>query len=111
MLRARNAAIAMLVASASVASADDAPAFTIGSQPSWVLLGGATAGATVAPGDRGALVGGEVSFARLRDASFTGVNPHGYSEYAAWRGPVTEVTYAALDGGYITMRFAKTAAR
>ena len=41
----------------------------------------------------------------------TGANPHGYSEYGAWRGPVTEASYAALEGGFITMRFARTPAR
>ena len=40
-----------------------------------------------------------------------GPNPHGYSEYGAWRGPVTEVTYAALEGGFITLRFARTPSR
>lgn len=33
---------------------------------------------------------------------------HGYSEYGAWRGPVTEVTYASLEGGFITVRFSRT---
>jgi hypothetical protein len=32
-------------------------------------------------------------------------NPHGYSEYAAWGGPVTEIVYAELKGGFITMHF------
>ena len=41
----------------------------------------------------------------------TAPNPHGYSEYAAWRGPVTEATYAALDGGFMTLRFARTPGR
>jgi hypothetical protein len=84
MSRARcAAAITLLAAATSIASADDAPPFTIGSQPRWVLLGGATAGATVAPGDRGALVGGEVSFARLRDASFVGVFGDAYYDWGA----------------------------
>jgi hypothetical protein len=32
-------------------------------------------------------------------------NPHGYSEYAAWGGPVTDVTYGALKDGFIMVRF------
>jgi hypothetical protein len=36
----------------------------------------------------------------------TAKNPHGYSEYAAWGGPVTEITYGALTDGFIMVRFA-----
>ena len=35
-------------------------------------------------------------------------NPHGYSEYAAWGGPVTEIVYAELRGGFISMHFSPT---
>jgi hypothetical protein len=35
----------------------------------------------------------------------TASNPHGYSEYASWGGPVTEVMYGALTDGFITIRF------
>lgn len=38
-------------------------------------------------------------------------HPHGYSEYGAWRGPVTEVTYSALQDGFIQIRFARTPSR
>ena len=41
----------------------------------------------------------------------TGTNPHGYSEYGAWRGPVTEVTYAALTDGFIAVTFTRTPSR
>jgi hypothetical protein len=41
----------------------------------------------------------------------TAAHPHGYSEYAAWRGPVTEVTYAALTDGFIAVTFARTPSR
>ena len=37
----------------------------------------------------------------------TARNPHGYSEYAAWGGPVTEITYGALTGGFIMVRFTR----
>lgn len=36
----------------------------------------------------------------------TARNPHGYSEYAAWGGPVTDITYGALTDGFIMVRFA-----
>jgi hypothetical protein len=60
----------------SVAHADDPP-FTIGSRPAWILLGGVTTGGTVALADRGAFVGGELSLARLREASFVGLYADG----------------------------------
>lgn len=65
------------------ALADDDPAFTIGSRPAWLLLGGLTTGGTVALGDRGALVGGELSLARLRDATFFGCYADGYYDWGA----------------------------
>lgn len=34
-------------------------------------------------------------------------NPHGYSEYASWGGPVTAVLYGALTDGFITIRFSR----
>lgn len=37
----------------------------------------------------------------------TASNPHGYSEYASWGGPVTAITYGALTGGFIMVRFAR----
>jgi len=54
-------ALAVILATGR-ARADDRP-FTIGPQPTWFLLGGVTSGGTVALADRGAFVGGEVSFA------------------------------------------------
>jgi hypothetical protein len=35
-------------------------------------------------------------------------NPHGYSEYGTWGGPVTEVVYAALRDGFIEIHFTRT---
>jgi len=66
----------------SVAHADDPP-FTIGSRPAWILLGGVTTGGTVALADRGAFVGGELSLARLREASFVGLYADGYYDWGA----------------------------
>jgi len=64
------------------AAADDPP-FTIGSVPAWLVLGGVTSGGTVGVADRGAFVGGELSLARLRDASFAGVYADGYYDWGA----------------------------
>lgn len=85
------------------AKADDPP-FTLGSTPSWVVLGGVTTGGTIALAERGAFVGGEVSVARLRDANFTGFYADGYY---AWGTSGTYLTgglelghkFLALDGG------------
>ncbi len=41
----------------------------------------------------------------------TGANPHGYSHYGAWRGPVSELVYGELDGGFISLNFKRTAGR
>ncbi|HEY0191442.1 MAG TPA: hypothetical protein VGC42_10005 [Kofleriaceae bacterium] len=77
------AVVAALMSITRPALADDDPAFTIGSQPAWLLLGGLTAGGTVALADRGALVGGELSLARLRDATFFGFYADGYYDWGA----------------------------
>jgi len=72
------AAIALGVLVAPAAQAGDEPAFTIGSQPAWLVLGGVTTGGTIALADKGALVGGELSVARLRDGNFLGLYADGY---------------------------------
>ena len=38
----------------------------------------------------------------------TAPNPHGYSEYGSWGGPVTEVTYSALADAFLEVSFART---
>ena len=103
-------AVAVLVAAlARPASADDPP-FTIGSQPMWLALGGVTTGASFAPDDIGALVGGELSVARLRDASFAGVYGDAYYDWGvhgtyATAGIELGHKYVGLDGG-VALRFA-----
>jgi len=98
------AAIALGVLVAPPAQAGDEPAFTIGSQPAWLVLGGVTTGGTIALADKGALVGGELSVARLRDGNFLGLYADGYYDWGA------NATYATgglelgrkllgLDGG------------
>ena len=77
------ATVALGVLVARPAHADDGPGFAIGSRPAWLLLGGVTTGGTVALGDRGALVGGELSLARLRDGNFVGVYADGYYDWGA----------------------------
>ena len=90
------------------AAAEDPP-FTIGAQPAWLLLGGVTTGGTVALGDRGALVGGELSLARLRKASFAGVYVDGYYDWGAHGTYATAGLelghkYVGVDGG-VALRF------
>lgn len=105
----QRSVLAVVIALTATAAADDAP-FTIGSRPAWLLLGGVTTGGTVALGDRGALVGGELSLARLRDGDFIGAYADGYYDWGA------HGTYATaglelgrkllgLDGG-LALRFA-----
>jgi hypothetical protein len=82
------ACIALGLLAAPAARAEDEPAFTIGSRPAWLVLGGVTTGGTIALGDRGALVGGELSVARLRDGDFVGLYADGYYDWGA------DATYA-----------------
>ncbi len=91
------------------AAADDEPPFIIGSRPAWIMLGGLTAGGTVALGGRGALVGGEVSIVRLRDAQFAGAYADAYYDWGAHGTYVTTGlelghSFLGLDGG-LALRF------
>jgi hypothetical protein len=79
-------AAASCLALSTPASADaDAPAgFTIGAQPAWFLLGGITAGATVADvEDRGGFVGAELSLARLLSGRTLGIYADGFYDFGA----------------------------
>lgn len=100
----------VLAVFATNARADDDPAFTIGSKPAWLLLGGLTTGGTIALADKGALVGGELSLARLRDANFIGVYADGYYDWGAHGTYVTGGLelghkFVGLDGG-VALRLA-----
>jgi hypothetical protein len=79
---AHAALFLVLLAVPRLAAADDPP-FTIGPQARWFVLGGVTTGGTVALADRGALVGGELSVARVRDASYFGFYADGYYDWGA----------------------------
>lgn len=87
------------------AHAEDDPPFTIGSRPAWFLLGGVTAGATVALADRGGFVGGEVSLARVRDGRWLGVYADGYRDFGGENSTYTTAglefggRFVGLDGG------------
>ena len=86
------------------------PPFVIGSTPAWIVLGGVTTGGTVALGDRGALVGGELSLARLRDGNFIGAYADAYYDWGAHGTYVTSGLelgrrLVGLDGG-VALRFA-----
>ena len=103
------AAVILTCAIARPAAADDPP-FIIGSRPSWTLLGGLTTGGTVLLADRGAFVGGELSLAVLREASFAGVYTDAYYDWGASGTYVTAGAelghkFVGLDGG-VALRFA-----
>jgi len=101
--------LALGVAIPRGAAADDRP-FTIGSRPTWFLLGGVTSGGTVALADRGAYVGGELSVVRLREGNYLGFYGDGYYD---WGADGTYVTgglelghkFLGIDGG-AALRFA-----
>ena len=101
--------VALILVLAGTAHADDPP-FTIGSTPAWVLLAGVTTGGTVAIGDKGAFVGGELSLATLRDTNFAGAYADAYYD---WGANGTYVTmggelghkFFGVDGG-LALRFA-----
>jgi hypothetical protein len=107
------AVVILACAIARPAAADGDPPFIIGSRPSWSLLGGLTTGGTVLLADRGAFVGGELSLAVLREATFAGVYTDAYYD---WGASGTYVTAGAelghkffgLDGG-VALRFANGA--
>lgn len=104
--------MAGLLAVVHPAIADDDPPFVIGSTPSWIVLAGLTTGGSFGIGDRGgsgALVGGEVSLALLREKQFTGVYGDAFYDWGAQAPVVTtglELGYglAGLDGG-VALRF------
>lgn len=81
--------VAVVCALAVPARADDDPPFVIGAQPAWILLGGVTTGGTIALADRGALVGGELSIARLSNSNVVGAYADAYYDWG-------------VDGAYIT---------
>jgi hypothetical protein len=94
-LAMKIAAALVLVCSLTTNARADEP-FHIGSLPKWILLGGVTAGGTVALSDRGALVGGELSLARLRERKYVGFYGDGYYDW----GASGTYTTAGLEAGY-----------
>jgi hypothetical protein len=80
---------ALMVLGAPAAAAADRRGFSIGSDPAWFVLGGGTGGGTVATGDRGGFVGGELSVVRVREARFLGLYVDGYYDFG-------------VDGTYVT---------
>jgi hypothetical protein len=63
--------------------------FSIGSEPAWFVMAGGTGGGTVATGDRGGFVGGELSVVRVREARFLGLYVDAYYDFG-------------VDGTYLT---------
>jgi hypothetical protein len=80
--------VAALATSPAIASADRR-GFSIGSEAAWFVLGGGTGGGTVATGDRGGFVGGELSVVRVREARFLGLYVDAYRDFG-------------VDGTYLT---------
>ncbi len=110
----RNLSVVALVfvvcGMAREAKADDDPPFIIGSQPAWILLGGVTTGGTIALADRGALVGGEISLARLSNSNVFGFYADGYYDWGidgayATGGIELAHKFVSIDGG-AALRFA-----
>ncbi len=102
--------VAVLCASVVTARADDDPPFIIGSQPAWILLVGVTTGGTIALADRGALVGGELSLARLSNGNVFGFYADGYYDWGvdgvyATGGIELAKKFVSIDGG-AALRFA-----
>lgn len=102
--------VAMVCLLAGTARADDDPPFVIGSQPAWILLGGVTTGGTIALADRGALVGGELSLARLSNGKVFGFYADGYYDWGVDGAYVTgglefAKSFVSIDGG-AALRFA-----
>jgi hypothetical protein len=92
---------AMAIITTRPGYADEDRAFHLGSKPAWIVLGGGTTGGTVALGGRGALAGGELSLARLREANFVGVYGDTYYDWgtnATWvtGGPEVGHGFASL---------------
>ncbi len=85
------------------------PAFHIGPQATWIMLGGLTTGGTVALADKGYFIGGELSFAFLKEGDFLGVYTDAYYD---WGASGTYLTggielghkFISLDGG-MALRF------
>jgi hypothetical protein len=91
-------------ASSPARADDDPPAFVMGSRPAWYLLGGVMGGGTVALADRGGMVGGELSLARLRDGRWMGVYADAYRDWGTdgtyvTAGPEIGRRFFGLDGG------------
>ncbi len=85
-MRAVVVACAVVIAAPTAARAD--PPFTIGGQPSWFVLAGATGGAALYD-TRAGFVGGEVSVVRLRQGRLIGAYADAYYDFG-------------VDGTYVT---------
>lgn len=106
-LNVHSIALALVLAMPARASADE-PAFTIGPEPKWFLLGGVTSGGTVTT-ERGGYVGGELSFLRLNNGNFLGVYSDAYYDFGIGGTYVTGGLelghkFLSVDGG-LAMRF------
>ncbi len=86
------------------------PAFTIGPQPVWYLMGGVTGGGSVLADDRSGFVGGELSLVRVRDLRWAGIYADAYYDFGiegtyVTAGPELGISALGLDVGG-ALRFA-----
>jgi len=100
----------VMIALAGTARADDDPPFVIGSRPAWIVLAGVTTGGTIALADRGVLVGGELSVARLSNRKVIGFYVDGFHDWGTDGTYVTgglefNQSVVGIDGG-AALRFA-----
>lgn len=77
----RVLAIAVILLHSQTAAADEGEGFQVGAQPSWFVLGGVTTGGTVGIDDKGALIGGELSLARLNGTRYLGFYADGFYDF------------------------------
>ena len=98
----------VLVATALVAGPARAEprGFAIGSRPVWFVTGGITTGGTVARAERGPLVGGELSLARVRDRHVLGAYVDAYRDFGVDGTMITAGPELALVRRSLTLPLA-----
>ena len=80
--------------------------FAIGSRPVWFVTGGITTGGTVARAERGPLVGGELSLARVRDRHVLGAYVDAYRDFGVDGTMITAGPELALVRRSLTLPLA-----
>lgn len=83
---------------------DGEPAFTIGAEPAWFLLGGVSGGGSLASDDNGGFIAGELSLVRLREGKWIGAYIDGGYDFGQDAphisvGPELGFRVVGIDGG------------